>query len=583
MSNRHIIVVFLADAARGEELSQLIGSDQVEVCVAHSSDDFYRLVNYQRVDAVVIENALRCFLSGLDILERIYGELLRPATVLIANPTAADRERAGTLGIDCILRPTGDLDVLREAVEGIIATRRLGIAPIPLEARKLVQQADGVRPFPQVLVKLSEYLDCENVSTQALAKDIAVDPKITAELLKLTNSTALGLRNKATTVVDAVNMLGVRRTVALILSAGVMDAYAGVLRTLPLPEQAWYQKRSVVIASTAAAFARNMDEVSPDTAYVLGLMQDIGTLVLGNAYGDRYAQLLRRARELPMLRLETSEREEFDISHADVSAALLQKWEMPQSMITLILHHHSPEMFDRKSESERSFLRGMQIGEALANLADCSGPHRHQVLSKLLDQYDSKSAEQCRACIAEGIAKAAESSKLFAIPVPDEGQMGAILDRLSGRLVQGQPTAADEEPLTYEAETIIVVEDDPDNVKLLKLTLDDYGFRVVVPDSLLALDNVAPGATAVLCDVHMALRDPLSGTTHDGILIAKRLRAAGYAGPILMISGDNSRRTVEAAREAGANGYILKPFSQRTLLEKLGPCTKRQQLVEADA
>src|SRR3569833_1285130 len=64
MSNRHIVVVFLADAARSDELAQRIGSDLVEVCVAHSSDEFYRLVYYQRVDAVVIENALRCFLSG---------------------------------------------------------------------------------------------------------------------------------------------------------------------------------------------------------------------------------------------------------------------------------------------------------------------------------------------------------------------------------------------------------------------------------------------------------------------------------------------------------------------------------------
>jgi HD-like signal output (HDOD) protein/DNA-binding response OmpR family regulator len=579
MSNRHVVVVFLAESERTDELAGLVASDQVEVCAAHSSEDFYRLVNYQRIDAVVIENALRSFLSGMDILERIYSELLRPATVLIANPNASERERAGRLGIDCIIRPTGDVELLKEAVDGILATRRLGIAPIPLDARKLVQQADGVRPFPQVLVKLSEYLDHENVSTNALAKDIAVDPKITAELLKLTNSTALGLRNKATTVVDAVNMLGVRRTVALVLSAGVMDAYAGVLRTLPLSDQAWYQKRSVVIASTAAAFARNMDEVSPDTAYVLGLMQDIGILVLGSAHGERYVQLLKRCRELPMLRLETCEREEFDITHADVSAALLQKWEMPQSMISLVLHHHSPETFARKSPSEQKFLRGMQIGEALANLIDCSGPHRHQVLTKLLDQYDAKSAEQCRACIAEGIAKAAESSKLFAIPVPDEDQMGAILDRLSGRLVHGEVTEQQDEP-HCEPETVVVVEDDPENLKLLSLMLEDIGFRVRAPENLEALESIAADATSILCDVHLSLRDPVTRIAYDGIEVVKRLREAGHDCPVLMVSADSSRRTVEAAREAGANGYVLKPFSQRTLLHKLGALLNRRELAE---
>ena len=63
-------------------------------------------------------------------------------------------------------------------------------------------------------------------------------------------------------------------------------------------------------------FARRMENISPDTGYVLGLLQDIGILVLAHAYGARYMQMLARVREIGQLRLEVAEQHDFRMEKA---------------------------------------------------------------------------------------------------------------------------------------------------------------------------------------------------------------------------------------------------------------------------
>ena len=174
----------------------------------------------------------------------------------------------------------------------------------------------------------------------------------------------------------------------------------------------WYYKRSVLMASTASIFAEKMENVSADSAFILGLMQDIGMLVFANSYGDKYTALIQRVREVGQLRLHQLEEKEFKLSHPDVSAALLQKWKFPQSLIGL--------------------MHSMRVGEALADLADLAHPLRRQALNQLLDKYDDELGVQSKTCLAESVAKAAESCKLFSLPIPDADEMAQLVESING-------------------------------------------------------------------------------------------------------------------------------------------------------
>lgn len=518
----------------------------------------------------------------MEILERLYDDLVRPATILLARMSLDVQQRTERLRVETVLDPASPASTILQSVTGLLAAGKVSQVCIPLEARRLVQQCAEIRPLAQLVVKLATQLDIENVSMAELAEDISVDPRITADLLKLTNSSEMGLRHKITRVFDAVNFLGVKRAISLVISASLVQTQRNLAQGLPGAVRQWYNRRSVLIASTAATFARNLAGVSADSAHVLGLFQDMGILILASAHGSRYLQLLQRAREIGQLRLAFTERQDFRVTHADVSAALLQKWGLPSSMVSIVLRHEESAPATEQSRTEQNFVHVMRIGEAVANLADQCHPQRRQALERLLTEYGPDQAPQCKAAVAESIARAVDVSKLFAIPVPDGETLGELTRKIAdagsesvsadeGAGAETASESCDPSPETFEpgeseeadeqVTTVLVVEDEPLVVTLIARLLKPAGLHVVSCADGTQAVALAGQADAVLCDVHLA--------GESGIGVIQSLRRSGYTGPVIAISGDRTRTTVGGCIEAGVTDYLLKPFDRASLIAKL--------------
>ncbi|MEX0703875.1 MAG: HDOD domain-containing protein [Planctomycetales bacterium] len=568
MSSKHIAVILFNEEHRAGALAEALRSADIEVQTTASTDDFRRLLNKQRVDLVIVENDLDGFLSGLEVLERIYDDLLRPRTLLMGDMSREMQGRAAKVGVDRIVPDDVPPAELREEVERIL---RGGAgdeqANIPPRARSIVRNTPDLKPLPQLLTRLCNYLDHQTASMTALADDIAVDPKVTAELLKLANSTALGFRTKIKTVFDAVRLLGIRRTVGLVLSAHMVRSQAELSRALPQDVQGWYNSRSVLIGSTASAFARGLANVSADTAYVLGLLQDIGVLVLARHFGDRYLRLLDRVTKVAPLRLEICEMQEFDVHHAHVSAALLQKWELPRSLIAMVLAHHEVAPEAERADVEERFLHVMRIGEAVANVADNSAPQRYQALNSLLTRFGDQRGTIAQ-CLAEAVAKTVESSALLALPAPDAEAVARLLRGVDPAADAPLPSPATAPPppapspvSQRDRKRILVVEDDLAVVRLIERMLEEFNVAVASAADADDARQHAVLADAVLCDVH------LDG--EGGPEFVRSLRQQRFSRPIIMISGDRSRSTVMECLESGADDYLVKPFDKATLVDRL--------------
>jgi adenylate cyclase len=111
-------------------------------------------------------------------------------------------------------------------------------------------------------------------------------------------------------------------------------------------------------------------------------------------------------------------------------------------------------------------------------------------------------------------------------------------------------------------DTVLVVDDVPQNLRLLEAVLEPRGYAVVTAASgEEALDRLE-GVDLVLLDVVMP------GV--DGYEVCRRLRADAATRflPVVMItaSGDREKRT---AIEAGADDFIAKPFDHDELLARV--------------
>jgi two-component system, OmpR family, KDP operon response regulator KdpE len=115
---------------------------------------------------------------------------------------------------------------------------------------------------------------------------------------------------------------------------------------------------------------------------------------------------------------------------------------------------------------------------------------------------------------------------------------------------------------------VLVVDDEPQIVRALKVVLREAGFEAVPAETVsqaLDLAAVRPPEAAI---VDLVLPDG------DGIELTRRLREWS-AMPILVLSAVGEEEQKVRALEAGADDYITKPFGNRELVARLNAALRR--------
>mgnify|MGYP001087388587 CR=1 FL=1 len=111
----------------------------------------------------------------------------------------------------------------------------------------------------------------------------------------------------------------------------------------------------------------------------------------------------------------------------------------------------------------------------------------------------------------------------------------------------------------------LVVDDFSTMRRIVRNLLKELGFNNVeeAEDGVDALNKLQAGGF-VISDWNMP--------NMDGLELLKTIRAdAGMASlPVLMVTAEAKKENIIAAAQAGASGYVVKPFTAATLEEKLG-------------
>lgn len=114
-----------------------------------------------------------------------------------------------------------------------------------------------------------------------------------------------------------------------------------------------------------------------------------------------------------------------------------------------------------------------------------------------------------------------------------------------------------------EGKIILVIDDDRDFQTILKVTLKQSGFQVrsLFDGEITDTMNEKPSPDIILLDVDLPFA--------NGVEVGKLLKANASTKDIPVIMVSANPYVDQLCKEAGANGYVQKPFTLKALIEKV--------------
>lgn len=116
------------------------------------------------------------------------------------------------------------------------------------------------------------------------------------------------------------------------------------------------------------------------------------------------------------------------------------------------------------------------------------------------------------------------------------------------------------------AKTILIIDDSPTLAKTLELFLKQDHYTVyIAPNGREGIDKTKEiKPDLIFLDIEMPVMNGF-----ETLAEIKKTMDENYSAPVIMLSGHNSQEDVVKSIQTGAQDYILKPFNQERLNEKL--------------
>lgn len=240
------------------------------------------------------------------------------------------------------------------------------------ETLEAIRRSAAIPALPAVVARCLQVTRDPEADHTELVRVLSADPGIVADLLRVSNSALFGLSRTVQSVHHAVLLLGMWRVRDLVLARSLIQSLDD--RSVPIVNHVYFWRRALTTGSVACRLADTVAPQIRDASFVAGTLADVGVLVLGRALPDRYRALgARYAGDDPDAWVE-AENLTMGLTHADVTAAVLDEWKLPPLIVEGVRHHHTPSLLVPTDSPGRDMALVVgaagRIARALCDLGD---------------------------------------------------------------------------------------------------------------------------------------------------------------------------------------------------------------------
>jgi len=276
----------------------------------------------------------------------------------------------------------------------------------PEDLAKVMSTID-IPACPSVVIDAMQEAQRDEPDLNRLAGIISTDAGMSAAALKLANSPLYGASSRVTSVRKAVERLGTKNVVCVVVAVALRASMSG----LPAAWLENFWKRTTLLAIISSLVARRLYGISPDAAYTYSLFHDAAIPLMMRRFPN-YGEVLEKCRNEGLM-LVQAEGDMFPCTHPIIGSLLVRNWGLPPILGQAIRFHHEDDAYDLPDRTlpggAVSLIAVTQVSEHLLSeiLDDCDLEVGAQLFAKALDYLgvSESDLDDLRSRVAEAVSE----------------------------------------------------------------------------------------------------------------------------------------------------------------------------------
>ena len=206
----------------------------------------------------------------------------------------------------------------------------------------------------KVVHEIQDVMNNPTTTVDQLASIIERDAVISVRLIAVANSPIYRSSSKVLTVKDAIPRVGVKETHSIVTTISNKSIYETSNRQFKSTmENLWLH--SLASGYVAKALSKGLKSGEPEIYYFMGLVHDIGKVLLLKAFSDMYSK--NNSLDIDEIMAAIHE------AHNSFGGAILRKWGYSETLVRVPLMHEGP---DFRADIDREILT-INLASNIAN------------------------------------------------------------------------------------------------------------------------------------------------------------------------------------------------------------------------
>lgn len=211
--------------------------------------------------------------------------------------------------------------------------------------KERVKALHSLPPMPETATQILNLRAIPDVKVEQIVQVVEKDPVLVAQIVSYANSAFFGQTGSVKSLKDAIfRVLGVDAVMNMALALSVGSTFR-IPQSGPLGSKAIW-KSSIYAASLMQRLSMLMpwgERPNPGTAYLVGLLHDVGLLVLGHLFTDEYIELNEYLEKNQEVNLFKAEMHVLGITHIEIGKMVMRMWNMPVELVEVATHISTKE------------------------------------------------------------------------------------------------------------------------------------------------------------------------------------------------------------------------------------------------